>query len=155
MTSWLDPDEQRVWKQYLDSHRMLLAALERQLQADCGLSFADYEVLVALSEAPDRTVRMSELAQTRQSTRSGMTRAVIRLEGLGYVVRSPSADDGRGTNARLTPAGFALLSRSAPGHVQAVRDNLFSLLDAQELAALDRTSAVLIEHLQAPPNSRE
>jgi DNA-binding MarR family transcriptional regulator len=125
---WLDPHEQDAWRAYLESNRLLIQALDRQLQRDAGLSFTDYELLVQLSEAPGQRMRMRDLADATLSTRSGATRAVTRLEEAGWVRRVECADDKRGTEAELTRAGAAKMAATAPGHVAAVRTHMFDLL---------------------------
>ena len=133
---WLDADQQAAWRAYLDGTRMLFAQLDRQLEADAGISFTDYELLVRLSEAPDHRLRMRDLADATISTRSGVTRAVTRAERAGWVRRVECEDDRRGMNAELTPAGLAKLTDTAPGHVEAVRQNLIDLLDGAQLDLL-------------------
>lgn len=133
---WLDPAEQRAWRAWTDSTRLLLAALDRQLLEQGAISLTDYELLVRLSEAPGRSMRMSALADATLATRSGCTRAVTRLAAAGWVGRSGDSHDGRGTVATLTDAGSAKLRAAAPGHVEAVRDGLLGLLTADELATL-------------------
>jgi DNA-binding MarR family transcriptional regulator len=133
---WLDDDEQAAWRAYLDSTRLLLQALDRQLETDADLSLTDYELLVRLSEAPDGRLRMRDLADATLSTRSGVTRAVTRAEKAGWVRRVECEDDRRGMNAELTRAGRAKLAASAPGHVGAVRENLLDLLSREQLAQL-------------------
>ncbi|ALG86790.1 MarR family winged helix-turn-helix transcriptional regulator [Gordonia phthalatica] len=133
---WLSDDEYAAWRAYLDATRLLLTALDQQLVRDAGLSFTDFELLVALSEAPDRRLRMSSLADAVMTTRSAVTRAMVRLVDAGWVKRTPCADDKRGAWANLTEAGAAKLAEAAPGHVEAVRGDLVDLLDPAELAAL-------------------
>lgn len=136
---WLDEGEQRAWRAWTESIRLLLGALDRQLVDDAGLSLTDYELLVRLSEAPGRRLRMSALADATLGTRSGCTRAVTRLAGLGWVRRVSDADDGRGTVAELTDRGLTKLEAAAPGHVRAVRENLLDVLtgaQVHELAAI-------------------
>jgi DNA-binding MarR family transcriptional regulator len=133
---WLDPREQRAWRAWTESTRLLLVALDRQLVADTGVSFTDYELLVRLSEAPGRSMRMSALADATLATRSGCTRAVTRLAAAGSVERSGDVSDGRGTVATLTDAGLAALQAAAPGHVEAVRAGLIDLMTPAELAIM-------------------
>lgn len=135
---WLDAGEQAAWRAYLDGTRLLFAALDRQLEAAAGISFTDYELLVRLSEAPDHRLRMRDLADATLSTRSGVTRAVTRAEKAGWVRRVECEDDRRGMNAELTQAGMRKLAASAPGHVEAVRQNLIDLLDDDQLDHLRR-----------------
>ena len=130
---WLDDSEQRMWRGYLDSTRLLTRMLDRQLQDDVGMSFADYEALVVVSEAPDRRIRMSQLADAMSATRSGVTRAVTRLVAEGWLIRVDCPEDKRGAYAELTDAGLAKLRDAAPGHVEAVRRYLFDLLSPRDV----------------------
>ena len=146
---WLTDTEQRAWRAYLDSTRLLLQALDRELVEDSALSLTDYELLVRLSEAPARRLRMRELANTALATRSGVTRAVTRLEEAGWVRRSVCEDDRRGMNAELTDTGQAKLADAAPGHVAAVRTNMIDLLSARDLESVRSVGARMRKHLQA------
>ncbi|GAB6900522.1 MarR family winged helix-turn-helix transcriptional regulator [Kineosporia succinea] len=134
--TWLSEAEQGAWRAYLDSTRMLFAALDRQLAADSDLTLTDYDLLVRLSEAPDGKLRMRELADLTLSTRSGVTRAVTRAEQAGWVRRVECEEDRRGMNAELTDAGRAKLAASAPGHVRAVREMLINQLTPEQLGQL-------------------
>ncbi len=133
---WLDPDEQAVWRAFLDVSRLLFEQLNRQLSDEAGMSLAEYEILVQLSEAPDRRLRMSELADRVVSSRSRITHTVGRLEERGLVTREPCADDGRGVLSVLTDAGFARLEDAAPGHVEMVRTVMFDPLEPPDVAGL-------------------
>jgi DNA-binding MarR family transcriptional regulator len=135
-TRWLSDDEQRVWRDFAIATAMLQAHLESQLQREGGMPHTYYEVLVALSEAPGRTLRMSELADARFSSRSRLSHAVARLEASGWVRREACPTDKRGAWAVLTSAGFAALEAAAPGHVEAVRENLFDPLTAEQVTQL-------------------
>jgi DNA-binding MarR family transcriptional regulator len=137
---WLDEEEQRTWRSFLDASRVLFDALDRQLQADAGMPHAYYEILVRLSEAADRTMRMSELADSLSSSRSRLSHAVARLEERGWVRRQADPADRRGQWASLTDQGFAALASAAPGHVSAVRENLLDPLGPDDVAALRRIS---------------
>jgi DNA-binding MarR family transcriptional regulator len=135
---WLDADEQAVWRAFLDVSRLLFEQLNRQLSDEAGMSLAEYEILVQLSEAPDRRLRMSELADRVVSSRSRITHTVGRMEERGLVTREACADDGRGVLCVLTDAGFARLEGAAPGHVETVRTIMFDPLeraDAENLGA--------------------
>ena len=133
---WLRPEEQQAWRAHLEATQLLFDALDRQLQRDAGLSHADYEILVRLSEAPDRQLRMSVLAESTLFSRSRLSHAIARLERAGWVRREACASDGRGTLAVLTDAGFAVLAAAAPGHVRAVREHLFDRLTPTQVAQL-------------------
>ncbi|HEX5811777.1 MAG TPA: MarR family transcriptional regulator [Pseudonocardia sp.] len=146
-TRWLDEDEQQTWRAFLTAQRLLFDRLERQLQRDAGLPHAYYEILVRLSEAPDRTLRMSQLADSSLSSRSRLSHAVARLEAAGWVRRRACAEDRRGAFAELTPEGLAKLEEAAPGHVDAVRADLFDALDRDQQRVLREISDALVAHL--------
>lgn len=127
----------RVWRSFLTGHARVAATLDRELQDEQGLSLSSYEVLVHLSEAPDRRLRMSELAGRASLSRSGLTRLVDRLQSDGLVDRVGCPDDRRGSFAVLTPAGERALERAWPVHVRGVREHFVGRMSADELAVLD------------------
>lgn len=133
---WLSDTEQSAWRAFLAATGQVLAELDRALQRDCGLPLAYYEVLARLSEAPEHTLRMSELACRAGSSRSRLSHAVSRLESHGWVRRQCCPSDGRGQLAVLTEEGLAKLAAAAPGHVASVRRVLIDRLAPEELAAL-------------------
>jgi DNA-binding MarR family transcriptional regulator len=146
---WLDPAEQRAWRAYLDATRLLIRVLDQQLESDAGISFTDYELLVQLSEGPGRRLRMRELADAALATRSGVTRAVTRLERAGWVRRVECLEDRRGMYAELTPSGLGKLAASAPGHVAAVRSHVIGELTAAQFQQLGATCTHLAGRLRA------
>ena len=149
---WLDPDEQVAWRTFLFASQMLDEALDRQLQRDAGLPHAYYGILVALSEAPHRTLRMTELARLLRHSPSRTTHAVASLERGGLIVRRRCPEDGRGQLATLTDDGLAALSAAAPGHVAEVRRRVFDRLTREQVAALAEVCAVLLAgELDADP----
>ncbi len=150
-TRWLDADEQRTWRSFLTASRLLWERLERQLQQEAGLPHAYYEILVRLSEAPDRTLRMSQLATTSLSSRSRLSHAVARMEEAGWVTRRPCPSDKRGQLAELTAEGMERLNEAAPGHVEEVRSLLFDQLSPAQQAALREISDVLVARLATEP----
>lgn len=149
VTRWLDLDQQRHWRHYLLGSAYLLEALTRQLEQDAGLSFHEYELLVRLSEAEGRTLRMSELADAVVYSRSRLTHTVRRLEERGIVVRTTCAEDGRGVNCVLTDDGFAALVAAAPGHVSAVRELFVDRLSPEQFAALGDAMATAFPEIAA------
>jgi len=151
---WLDPDERRIWLGWVFTSRLLWEEIERDLQRDSSLSWGHYEILVMLSETPDRSRRMSELADATQSSRSRLSHAVARLEELGWVRRETCATDRRGQLAVLTDDGFAALQAAAPMHVESVRRHLFDQLSAEQLLALRDIQMTLLEHLLPIANAR-
>ncbi|GAB3174003.1 DNA-binding MarR family transcriptional regulator [Micromonospora palomenae] len=147
MTRWLDPDEQRTWRAFLTASRALMDTLDRELQRDAGMPHAYYEILVRLSEAPGRQLRMSELADLTGSSRSRLSHAAARLEAAGWLRREDCPTDRRGQVAVLTDDGFAVLAAAAPGHVEGVRRHLFDALSPAQVDQLRRISETLVAHL--------
>jgi len=150
-TRWLDDEEQRIWRAFLGAVRLLTAELDRELQRDADMPHAYYEILVALSEAPGRQLRMSELADLSQSSRSRLSHAVSRLEEAGWVERMACPTDKRGSLAALTDAGFAALEAAAPGHVEGVRRHLFDVLTPEQACELGRISTAIRDGLAPAP----
>jgi len=146
---WLSPSEQHTWRAYLQATQQLLAQLDRELERDAGMPFAYYQILVVLSETPDRTLRMSELAARTCSSRSRLSHAVDRLAERGWVERTSCASDKRGAFAMLTDAGFAALVLAAPKHVESVRRHLFNRLTPEELQLLGTISSKIAEGSRA------
>lgn len=143
-TRWLDAEEQRIWRSFLGATRMLFEELDRELQRDAAMPHAYYEILVRLSEAPDRTLRMSQLAERSQYSRSRLSHAVARLESVGWVQRTECDTDRRGFMAVLTDKGFAALEAAAPGHVEAVRTLLLDPLSREQLRQLGAISDAVL-----------
>ncbi len=148
---WLDDREQAAWRSFLEAFQLVNAAVEAQLQRDSGLSHADYEILVRLSEAPDRSLRMSELAARTLFSRSRASHAVGRLEREGWVLREPCPDDRRGLRAVLTDTGLAVLESAAPGHVDVVRAALVDRLTPAQLDQLAEIAQTVIASAAARP----
>ncbi len=146
-TRWLDADEQRTWRSFLTAGRLLFDRLDRQLQRGAGLPHAYYEILVQLSETPQRMLRMSELADRCLSSRSRLSHAVSRLEERGWVRRQVCEEDARGQLAVLTDEGFAALEAAAPVHVEGVRTHLFDQLSPEQVAAMRDLGETLLRHL--------
>ena len=146
---WLSPAEQRAWRAYIESSKVLFDALDRQLQRDAAMPHAYYEILVALSETDGRSMRMSELADRTLSSRSRLSHAVARLEERGWVVREDCLTDRRGQIARLTDEGFAVLAGAAPGHVAAVRRLMVDVLTPKQLAALAEIGEAIVAAVAA------
>jgi DNA-binding MarR family transcriptional regulator len=144
---WLDAEEQKAWRAWLFSSMLLQDRLDRELIHQTGISHAYYEILVALSEAPGRMMRMSELADRCLSSRSRLSHAVSRLEERDWVRRQVCAEDGRGLLAVLTDEGFAALEGAAPVHVESVRTNLFDQLSPAQVAAMRDIGETLLRHL--------
>ena len=148
MTRWLSADEQRAWRAYLEATSLLFDALDRQLQTDAGMPHAYYEILVRLSEAPDRALRMSDLASHTRSSRSRLSHAVARLEERGWVDRRDCPTDRRGQIAALTDAGLEALAEASHGHVDAVHTHLIDQLTPAQVADLEAIGQAVINGLE-------
>ena len=138
---WLSDEQQAAWRPFVALLLRLPAALDAQLQKEAGITQFDYLVLSALSEADDRTLRMSELAATANSSMSRLSHVVSRLETRGWVRREPCPGDGRFINAVLTDEGWRKVLATAPGHVAAVRELLVKTLTEEEFRQLGAISA--------------
>jgi DNA-binding MarR family transcriptional regulator len=144
---WLDAAEQATWRAWLYSTQLLQERLDRELTRETGISHAYYEILVQLSEAPERRMRMSQLAESCLSSRSRLSHAVSRLEERGWIRRQVCEEDGRGQLAVLTDEGFAALAAAAPVHVESVRTHVFDQLSPEQLAAVRDIGETLLRHL--------
>jgi DNA-binding MarR family transcriptional regulator len=144
---WLRPDELAVWMKLSVLLFRLPQQLDAQLQRDAGLSWFEYLVLAGLSEAPDRTLRMSRLAVLTNGSLSRLSHGVTRLERRGWVVRGPCPEDGRYTNATLTDAGMAKVVATAPGHVARVRQLVADALEPEHLGQVDAVLDRLLPRL--------
>ncbi|SDS86817.1 DNA-binding transcriptional regulator, MarR family [Nocardioides scoriae] len=146
-TPWLGEDQQRVWRQWLAVTAALPAALNRQLQADSGLSLPDFDVLVQLSDHPQGRVRVSALADALQWERSRLSHHVKRMQARGLVEREECDDDGRGWFVVLTPRGRAVIAAAAPDHAREVRELVFDDLTPDELATLAGVTTKVMRRL--------
>jgi DNA-binding MarR family transcriptional regulator len=152
VTRWLTEDEQRAWRRFGAVVALLPAALESQLQRDAGLTHFGYWVLAMLSEAPGRSLRMSELAVAANGSQSRLSHLVSRLEERGWVRRERVGEDGRGYVAVLTDAGYDKVVATAPGHVDEVRRLVFEALTPQQIEALDEICSAILARLCGPEN---
>ncbi|MCK9795173.1 MarR family winged helix-turn-helix transcriptional regulator [Isoptericola sp. 4D.3] len=141
---WLTDDQQCSWASVAALLMTLPATLDAQLRADAGLNLFEYHVLVALGEAPERTVGMSDLAALSRGSLSRLSHAVGRLERSGLVERRACSDGRRRMEARLTEAGWQKLVSAAPGHVREVRRLVVDALSDDQLAALGSASATVV-----------
>jgi DNA-binding MarR family transcriptional regulator len=136
VTEWLEQDELAAWMSLAGLMFKLPGVLDFQLQRDSGLTHFEYLVLAGLSETPDHSRRMSDLAGFANGSLSRLSHVVKRLEQRGFVVRRPAPDDGRITLATMTDTGYEALVAAAPGHVEAVREYVISALTPEQLAQL-------------------
>ncbi len=149
MTRWLSSEQQQYWRAWLAAETLLKEQLDRELQESHGLTIADYEILVRLSESPERRVRMSELAEKTLASRSRLSHQIDRMEKQNLVERAACADDRRGQWAILTDTGWNALVAAAPDHVEGVRTHLLDLLTEEEFAALGKSLKKVAAHLES------
>jgi DNA-binding MarR family transcriptional regulator len=143
-TRWLSAEEQQAWRSFLTATQTLFSTLEAQLQQCAGIPHGYYEILVRLSEAPGRAMRMSQLAEVSTSSKSRLSHAVARLEERGWIRRSECPTDRRGQVAELTDEGFAALAAAAPGHVEQVRRSLIDALTPEQVTQLRQISEAIM-----------
>lgn len=130
---WLTSEQQQVWRSFLRMSRRLNETIERDMQHHGHMPFAYYLILAMLSEAPQQSLRMNELAGVVGSSQSRLSHAVARLEENGWVRRTAAAGDRRGQIASLTEAGRATLDQLAPLHARTVRTMMFDPLSDTQL----------------------
>ncbi|MFC8501152.1 MarR family winged helix-turn-helix transcriptional regulator [Pedococcus sp. NPDC057267] len=146
-TRWLDPQERAAWLRLAAVLELLPAALDAQLRRDAGVSHFDYFVLAMLSEAPERTLRMTALAQRTSASLPRLSHVVHKLEKRGLVERFPCPEDRRATNARLTGVGWDLVVEAAPDHVATVRRLVIDALTPAQVGQLERIGDAVLGRL--------
>lgn len=144
---WLDRNELAAWVRLTAVLELLPGVLDSQLRRDAELTAFEYYVLAMLSEAPERTLRMTALAAQTNATLPRLSHVVRRLEDRRLVERFPCPEDGRATNARLTGAGWQKVREAAPGHVASVRRHVIDALTAEQISQLTEISDALLQRL--------
>ncbi|MBN9241035.1 MAG: MarR family transcriptional regulator [Micrococcales bacterium 70-64] len=147
MTEWLDDAQQAAWRKLIEVVELLPGTLDAQLRRDADVSHFEYLTLAMLSEAPERTLRMTALAELTHATLPRLSHVVSRLEQRGFVERTACPEDRRATNVTLTGSGWTKVVSTAPGHVDTVRGTVFAPLDGEDVADLDRIMARILERL--------
>jgi len=146
-TQWLDDAERAAWLRLAAVVELLPGVLDSQLRVESGLTHFEYFVLAMLSEAPERKLRMTSLAQRTNATLPRLSHVAARLEGRRLVERFPCPEDGRATNVRLTDAGWDAVVAAAPGHVDTVRRHVIDPLTAEQLEQLRGIGDALLSRL--------
>ena len=149
MNRWLTEEEQRAWRGLLRMTSQLNARANRLLQDEYGISLADYEVLVALSEAPAGRLRVFEVTDALAWEQSRVSHQLARMQRRGLITREGCATDARGAFAVLTTAGRATIERAAPAHVEQVRQLVFDGLSHDQLTALTEVTTLVLDRLAA------
>src|SRR5919202_976646 len=146
-TPGLDGPQLRAWIRLRGVLELLPGALDAQLRRDADVTEFEYYVLAMLSESPDRTLRMTELARQTNATLPRLSHVVSRLQGRGLVARFPCPEDRRATNARLTAAGWAKVQQAAPGHVANVRHHVIDALSDEQVDQLAEIGDAILARL--------
>ena len=144
---WLTATELASWLSVVRLMTWLPWSIDQQLQRDSNLRMVEYQVLAMLSESPQRTMRMSSLAEVTNASLSRLSHLVERLEKRGFVRREPDPTDGRFTNAILTEKGLRALVEAAPGHLAHVRSLVIDVLSPEQLRRLGRDAARIMSHI--------
>jgi DNA-binding MarR family transcriptional regulator len=148
-TRWLDDEEMAAWIRLAAVLELLPGVLDSQLRRDADLTHFEYFVLAMLSEAPERTLRMSALAARTNATLPRLSHVISRLEERGLVERFPCPGDGRATNARLTEPGWDKVVATAPGHVENVRSNVIDVLTREQVHELAAIADAILQKVDA------
>jgi DNA-binding MarR family transcriptional regulator len=148
---WLTDAEQRTWRAWLEVMRLLPAKLEDRLHERDSLNFTDYQVLVELSESEDGKLRMTELAHRTSLSKSRLSHQIGRMEKAGTVERQECPEDRRGAFAVITPHGWEVLRKAAPGHVDDVREMFIDLMSPHEVAVVGQAMGIIAEKLRQSP----
>lgn len=141
---WLDETEMTAWLRLIAVAERLPGVLDAQLRRESGLTHYEYQVLAMLSDAPERTLRMTQLGLQTNATLPRLSHVVKRLEDRGFVERSVADEDKRATNARLTDGGFAAIAAAAPGHLDTVRQHVFDPLSGAQVVALSEALGAIL-----------
>jgi DNA-binding MarR family transcriptional regulator len=144
---WLNDAELAAWMRLVSVMELLPGVLDSQLRRDAALTHFEYQVLAILSDAPERTLRMTVLAVHANATLPRLSHVVTRLEDRGFAERFPCPEDGRATNVRLTTHGWQKISEAAPGHVAAVRRYVISALTGEQVAHLAEVTEAVLHRL--------
>jgi DNA-binding MarR family transcriptional regulator len=137
---WLTDAEVSSWLSVVRMMTWLPWSIDQQLRRDSNLGMVEYQVMARLSQSPERTLRMSSLADLANSSLSRLSHLVKRLEDRGFVRREPDPADGRFTNAILTGEGFQALAEAAPGHVAHVRSLVIDVLSPEQLRRMGQAA---------------
>lgn len=149
MAKALEPEQLRAYFALMESVTLLQHAVERQLRAEGGISYVQFQLLARLAQAKQLT--MTALADGVVYSRSGITHQARLLEHAGLITRTGCPDDQRATVVTITDAGLALIQRLMPGHIEVVRDLMFDAMSDRDLHALAEIMTRARDHMRAQP----
>lgn len=147
---WLSEEDERVWRPWIRLMALLPAELQRELQADAGLSLSDYDVLVQLTDSPGQRVCVTDLARALSWERSRVSNHVARMQRRGLIERDECREDGRGAYVVLTPLGRTAMERAAPGHDRTVRRLVFDQLTPEQIEVMGAVTDRVLSRLEDP-----
>jgi DNA-binding MarR family transcriptional regulator len=152
---WLDDDQQRAWRQIVGLFMTLPGAIDSDLQRNAGLSLYEYLVVAALSETPDRTLQMSDLAYRANSSLSRLSHLISRLEKRGWVTKRPCENDRRASTVVLTAAGDKKIRSAAPGHADLMQELVVEPLSPVQLQQLGEAAAAIVQAIDTANRARK
>ncbi|WP_424398497.1 MarR family winged helix-turn-helix transcriptional regulator [Mycobacterium sp.] len=152
---WLDDDQQQAWRHVVGLFMTLPGAIDSDLQRNAGMTLYEYLVLASLSEAPDGTLQMSDLAHRANSTLSRLSHVISRLEKRGWVVKRPCENDRRASTVVLTAAGKKKIHGAAPGHAELVQQLVVEPLSAAQLRHLGEAAAAVVQAIDTANRGRK
>jgi DNA-binding MarR family transcriptional regulator len=151
---WLNDDQQQAWRQVVGLVMTLPGAIDSDLQRNAGLSMYEYQVLAALSEAPDEMLQMSDLAYRANSSISRLSHLISRLEKRGWVTKRPCENDRRASTVMLTAAGEKKIRSAAPGHARLVQELVVKPLSPVQLQQLGKAAGAVVQAIEKSNRSR-
>lgn len=146
--NWLSEEEEKAWRGFVALRIGLVGHLARQLSQDSGITEAEFEVLVVVSEAPGQRIRSRDLGKALNWERSRLSHQITRMEERGMVAREQCENDARGFDVVLTKAGLKAIQAAAPKHLEAVRHCFIDLLSPAQMKTLTSISELVAEHLK-------
>lgn len=147
MTQWLDAEQQRDWRAFVEGSIRFIDLLDWTLRQGHNLSLAEYEILVRLSETDERSMRMSELAELAYYSRSRLSHRISRMETRNLVRRESTTEDKRGVLVRLTEMGYEALRRAAPDNLRTVREHFIDVIESEDLRAIGRALRAVTDRM--------
>lgn len=147
----LEPRDTRLapWRAFLLAHARVVRRLDEELRAEHDLTIGEYDALVTIARAPERRIRMRQLADEVILSKSGVTRLIDRLVDDGLVERSACASDARGAEAVLTERGLARLRAASKTHLRGIQEHFLAILDDGDLAVVERTMSTVAQQAGA------
>ena len=146
--NWLSKEEEKAWRGFVALRIGLVGHLARQLAQDSGITEAEFEVLVVVSEAPGQRIRSRDLGKALNWERSRLSHQITRMEEHGMVAREQCENDARGFDVVLTKAGLKAIQAAAPAHLEGVRHCFIDLLTPAQMKTLSSIAEVVTEHLK-------